>query len=214
MATQVDTDSVRRKLKFDYLKAKNDASSRTLDVFSQLLGYFQKPQIVVHDMIQDAANLIQRQFRLRWAMVGLKSQSDGLYRYEVHCGMRPDSWARQKARAYKLSDFALHTNSYNAGEISRLTRVYLEEENPLGKDDTGVLNRPILLGTRRKSDDETLEADFIDTLIVGPGDDLLGWIEYSGTVTMKFPDPMTIRNIEVISGILSAAITMQNQRRP
>jgi len=120
--------------------------------------------------------------------------------------MRPDAWASQKSRKYKKEDFNLRTDSYNAAEISKLSRVYLEEENPLGTTDITVLNRPVLFGGKRKADDDALEADFIDTLILGPDDDLLGWIEYSGTVTGKFPDALTVKNIEVIAGLLSIAL--------
>jgi len=204
----VDVESVKRRLRFDYLGARSDPTSRVLDGYVSLLTHFQKRPFVVRDMIQDTANWIHRQFRLRWCMIGLKGP-DGVYRYEVEAGMRPEAWAKQKAKLYKSTDFAPSAPNHTAGEISKLSRVYLEEENMLSDDDVQVVNRPALLRGRRKTDDETLEADFIDTLIFGPRDDLLGWIEYSGTLTGKFPDPMTIRFIEGISAILAAAITAQ-----
>ena len=211
MQDSMDVEAVKRKLKFDYLKIRNDPSSKNLETFSTLLSNFQRPQINVHDLIQEAANIIQKQFRFRWTMIGLKSQSDELYRYEVQVGMRAESWARQKVKVYKIADFDMK-GTYKAGEISKLTRFYPEEENQLFKEDQGVVNRPILLRAKRKTEDEALEADFIDTLILGPGDELMGWIEYGGTVAGKLPDIMTIRYIEVIAGILGAAITTQARR--
>jgi len=213
MQGSVDAEAVKRRLKFDYLKIRNDPSSRTLETFSTLLSNFQRPQTTIHDLIQEATNLIQKQFRFRWTMIGLKSQSDELYRYEVQVGMRAESWARQKAKVYKITDFDMKGN-YKAGEISKLSRFYPEEENPLFKEDEGVTNRPILLRGKRKTEDEALEADFIDTLILGPGDELMGWIEYGGTIAGKLPDVMTIRYIEVIAGILGAAMTAQARRGP
>jgi hypothetical protein len=207
----MDVEAVKRKLKFDYLKTRNDPSSRNLETFSALLSDFQRPQIAIHDLMQEATNLIQKQFRFRWTMIGLKSQSDGLYRYEFQAGMRAESWARQKVKVYKLTDFDMK-GAYKAGEISKLTRFYPEEDNPLFSEDQGVVNRPILLRGKRKTEDEALEADYIDTLILGPGDELMGWIEYGGTVAGKLPDLMTIRYIEVIAGILGAAITAQARR--
>jgi hypothetical protein len=205
----VDVESVKRRLRFDYLGARSDPTSRVLDGYVSLLAHFQKQPLVVRELIQDTANWIHRQFRLRWCMIGLRGP-DGVYRYEVEAGMRPDAWTKQKAKMYKYTDFAPSAQNYTAGEISKLSRVYLEEENELYKEDEGVVNRPALLRARRKADDETLEADFIDTLIMGPRDDLLGWIEYSGTLTGKFPDPMTVRFIEAISAIIAAAITSQS----
>lgn len=207
----MDIEIVKRKLKFEYLRMRNDPPSKNLELFSTILADLLRPQIMIHDLIQGAANLIQKQFRLRWTMIGLKSLSDGLYRYEVQNGMRADAWARQKARVYKVADFDMK-GSYKAAEISKLTRFYPEEENQLFAEDQQVVNRPILLRAKRKTDDEALEADFIDTLILGPGDDLLGWIEYGGTVVGKLPDPMTMRYIEVVAAILAAAITIQNRR--
>jgi hypothetical protein len=205
MFQAVDPETVKRKLRFDYMKAKNEASFKSLEVFTTLLEHFEKPQISLHDMIQEATQIIQKQFRLRWVMIGLKSRVDGKYRYEVHTGMRDDAWKRQSTKVYKYDDFNM-TNNYIAGEISPLTRVYLEEDNPLPKEDEIVVNRPALLKQRRRLAEDTLEADFIDTLIVGPNKDLLGWIEYPGTLTNKFPDPLMIRYIEVVSSIIAAAI--------
>jgi hypothetical protein len=211
MQESVGVEAVKRKLKFDYLKIRNDPSSRNLEILSTLLSNFQRPQLAIHDLIQEAATLIQKQFRFRWTMIGLKSQSDGIYRYEVQVGMRVESWARQKTNLYKLEDFDMK-GRHKAGEISKLTRFYPEEENPIFDEDRETVNRPILLRAKRKTEDEALEADFIDTLILGPGDELMGWIEYSGTVAGKLPDMMAVRYIEVIAGILGAAMTVQARR--
>ena len=205
----VGTDAVKRRLKFDYLKVKNDPLSKDLEIFTVLLAHFHRPQIIIHDMIHEAAALIQKQLRFRWCMIGLRDPVDMLYRYEVMAGMRSEAWTMQRAKVYKLADFDLNAANYRAGEISRLTRVYLEEENVLLKHDEGVVNRPALLRAKRKAEDEMLEADFVDTLILGPGDDLLGWIEYSGTIAGKFPDALTIRQIETVSAVLGAAIVLQ-----
>ena len=205
MFQAVGPEEAKRKLRFDYMKARNDPTFKSLDVFTTLLAHFEKPQISIHDMIQEATLIIQKQYRLRWVMIGLRSKADGKYRYEVHTGMRDDAWKRQSSKVYKYEDFNM-TDNYVAGEISKLTRVYLEEENPLPKEDEVVANRPVLLGSKRKLPEDTLEADFVDTLIMGPNDDLLGWIEYSGTFSGKFPDPLTIRHVEVAASIIAAAI--------
>lgn len=207
-----EPETVKRALRLKYLGARSEVTSKVLDGFGALLIKFHSHPLVIQDLIQEAANQIQRQFRLRYTMIGLKG-ADSVFRYEVQAGMRPDAWAVQKARTYSKDDFALVVEGYySAGEISRLTRVYLEEENPLGEEDVGVVNRPFMLKARRKSEDDTLEADFVNTLIVDDKNELLGWIEYSGTLTGKFPDPMTLRYIELMSVILSAAIASSFKR--
>jgi len=209
MVQLISVDSVKRKLKFDYLKIKNDPESKNLEVFTQLLGHFIRPQLSISELMHETATTLQKQFRLRWVMIGLKDKTDGRYRYMFMSGMRDEAWARQKTKSYRYEDFSPNSNGYKAGEMSNITRAYLEEENPLYDDDVNVVNRPALLRAKRKAEDETLEADFLDTLIVGPNSELYGWIEYSGTVTGKFPDALTIRHIEVIASILAAAIFPQ-----
>jgi hypothetical protein len=210
--TLLDPETVKRGLRINYLGARSDQASKLIDGFSALLARFQKKPVVVNDIIQDAANYIHRQFRLRWVMIGLRNPTDNLCTYRVESGMRPDVWEWQKKRTYKKEDFAMAKEGwYNAGEISRLTRVYLEEENPLGEEDVAqIVNRPFMMKATRTTQEDTLEADFIDTLILTPDNDLLGWIEYSGTIAAKFPDPMVFRWIEFISAILGAAISTQD----
>lgn len=205
-----DPETVKRGLRISYLGARSDHSSKLIDGFSSLLARFNTRPFVLQDLVQNAANYMHRQFRLRWVMIGLRSHSDGLYRYEVMAGVRPDAWEKQKVRVYKREEFApVVEGFFKAGEISRLTKVYLEEENPLGEEDIVKVNRPFLLKSKRKSQDDALEADFLDTLILDADNDLLGWIDYSGTITGKFPDAMTIRWVELIAAILSAGISSQ-----
>lgn len=206
----VDPETVKRKLRFDYLKSKNEPNARSLDGVLQLLWHFHKPHLIIHDFLQEASNTIQRQHRLRWVMIGLRGK-DGLYRYDVMSGMRDEAWARHKTKAYKKDDFTPESDRYNYGEISRLSRIYLEEQNPLYKEDEQSVNRPALLKSRRNSDETCLEADFVDTMILDPRNEPLGWIEYSGTVAGDFPDSMAIRNVELISAIAGAAMALQGR---
>ncbi|OGS51984.1 MAG: hypothetical protein A3K75_02780 [Euryarchaeota archaeon RBG_13_61_15] len=203
---QVSTDAVRRKVKFDYARVRNDPTSKTMELFQHLLKQSQKAGVSSQELVQETANILQKSFRLRWVMIGLLSPVDGLYRYEVHAGMRPEAWAKQKLKVYKFEDFQLVTASYNAGEMSKQTRIYLEEDNPLSEEDIATVNRPVLMKMTRKSEGEAKENDFTDTLVLGPRDELLGWIEYSGTITGTFADPMTVRSIEVVASILSSAL--------
>jgi hypothetical protein len=207
--TGIDKEIVKRALRTSYLAARSDPTSRLNDGYAALLARFQKHPLVVHDFIQAAANFLQRQFRLRWVMIGQKSP-DGLFRYEAMSGVLPEVWGKQRARTYTKEEFAPEvTGFFSAAEVSRLTRVYLEEDNPLGEEDMAKINRPVLLKSKRRSQEDALEGDFLDTLILDADNNLLGWIDYSGTMVGKFPDPMTIRWFELMSAILAAAISTQ-----
>lgn len=209
MMGTLDAETVKRRLRFDYARVKNEPGCRAVDGITALMAHFHRPQMNIVEVIQDASNIIQRQFKFKWVMVGIKSKSDGLFRYTVMTGMRPDVWESQRKRTYKAEDFEPSCGNYKFGEISELTRLYLQEENMLfSDDDKKLVQRPALLMTRRTGTSETLEADFIDTLIYGPGRTLLGWIEYSGTVANEFPQPVVIRQIEGYAAVLSAAIAL------
>ena len=209
MMGAIDTETVKRRLRFDYVRVKNEPASRAVDGITALMVHFHKPQLNINEVIQEASDIIQRQFKLKWIMIGIKGKNDGLFRYTVMTGMNREVWERQRKRTYRAEDFEPSCDNYKFGEISDLSRVYLQEENMLSsEEEKKLVQRPALLGTTRRSSSETLEADFIDTLMYGPGRDLLGWIEYSGTVANEFPQPVVIRQIEVYAAVLAGAVAL------
>ncbi|MCJ7490122.1 MAG: hypothetical protein MUO87_08315 [Thermoplasmata archaeon] len=213
---EVTPDQIEINLKMAYLKTRRDPNSRVLEGFVTLLEHFQKNHMVLAALLQEAADLIRSRFTLRYVMIGLKGP-DGKYKYEIMSGMRDDSWSAHRKKVYTLESFATSVPGwYSVGLISKLSRVYLEEKNPLGPGYETSVNRPALLSQQRSSIDTSLEADFFNTLIKGPRDELLGWIEYPGTVGGKLPDATVIRNVEVVASILGAAILYldRNRRTP
>ena len=210
---RVTPDHVEINLKMAYLKTRRDHHSRVLEGFVTLLEHFQRNHMALDALMQETADLIRSLFTLRYVMIGLKGQ-DGMYKYEFMSGMRDDSWAAHRKKVYTLESFATSVPGwYSVGVISKLSRVYLEEKNPLGPGYENSVNRPALLSQERSSIDSSLEADFFNTLINGPRDQLLGWIEYPGTLVGKLPDATVIRNVEVIASILGAAITFQDRKK-
>lgn len=207
----VDPNSVKRRLRFEYIKGRGEPAVKTLEGVMTLLQHFHRPSLSIHELSQEAASYIQKQYRLRWAMVGLRG-ADGLYRYEVMAGLRDEPWSRHKDNVYTRADFTPSADRFNFGDISSLTRIYLEEQNPLYNEDEKAVNRPALLRSKRDSDETCLEADFLDTLIIGGKDELLGWIDYSGTIANEFPDASVIRGVEAISAVIGAAIAVRGKR--
>ncbi len=204
---------VEMNLRKDYLSTRRDADAKVLEMYSTLLATLQKSHISLGTIMQEAADLVRNQFSLRYVMIGLRDR-DGKYRYAYMSGMRADSWAAHRKKVYTMDSFALTVNGwYSATAISDLTRVYLEEKNPLGPGYEDSVNRPALLSMRRSSVESSLEADFFNALIKGPRDDLLGWIEYAGTIGGKLPDASIMRSIEVVGSILAVAMHMHNRER-
>ncbi|HUV61850.1 MAG TPA: hypothetical protein VMW71_06765 [Thermoplasmata archaeon] len=204
---------VEANLKMAFIKTRRDHDSRVLEGFVTLLGHFQKDNLSLNALLQEAADLIKNLFSLRYVMIGLKGKN-GIFKYECMSGMRDDSWAAHRMKEYTLESFSSTVPGwYSAAEISSLTRVYLEEKNPLGPGYETSVNRPALLSMKRSSVESSLEADFFNTLIKGSREELLGWVEYPGTVSGKLPDAAVIRSIEVVASVLAAAITFQNRAR-
>ena len=208
----VTPHQVETNLKMAYLKSRRSPDTRVLEGFMTVLAHFRKDNLTIPVLLQETSDIIRTLFTLRYVMIGLKGR-DGKYRYERMSGMRDDTWAVNRKKEYTLESFSIVVPGwYSAGVISDLTRVYLQEKNPLGPEYESSVNRPALLSMRRSSIESSLEADYFNALIKGPRDELIGWIEYSGTVGGKLPDASVIRNIEVFASILAAAIACQEMK--
>jgi len=159
----------------------------------------------VDKLLNEAAEFIQRQFGIDNVAIGLKDPRDGLYKYRAMVGFRDDALEAHKKIAYRKEQF-FEDNEFHGVSISKYSRIYMAEDNVLTEAERGAYNRPALLGMKRKDSTDGLEGDYIDTGIYGRGDELLGWIEFSGTRSMKLPDIVTIRGVETIASIIAAAI--------
>jgi len=205
---RVDHDEIARKMKLDYSHGARDKNERALDGILSLFSHFQKPQMDLRALLVDAANVIHKQIGVANVSIGLKSASDGLFRYEVLVGFRPETEAAEKKLAYTEKQFSDDTE-YKGTMIGKISKLYLAEDLPYKDDEIGSYDRTALLGMRRLSPSDSLEADYIDIWIQGVNGKLLGWIEISGMRTGKLPDIPTIRRIEVIASIIGAALVQQ-----
>ncbi|MCJ7489570.1 MAG: hypothetical protein MUO87_05450 [Thermoplasmata archaeon] len=158
------------------------------------------------EFLQSAADVIRDKFWIKEVTMALRNRSDGLYRYEVMSGLSDASWEAHRQLAYTLEQCE-DPELYTSAQISNLTRLFLVEDNPYGKDEESTFNRELMLQSSRKSLDETIEGDYIDVRILGKGGALLGWIELSGTTDGKFPDVHTIKCLELLASVLGIALT-------
>jgi len=206
-----DHRTIPDKLKFDYSHSAVEPVQKSQEGIQSLLAHLRKPEIDVDALLLEAANLISRQYGIADVAIGLRDQKDGLYRYRAMAGFRDHAIEGHKTIAYAKEQFSAGCE-FNGSDISKYSRIYLEEDNVLSEEERKTYNRPALFARRRLSAAESLEGDYIDVKILGVGEDLLGWIEISGTRTMKLPDVTTIRWIEVIASIIAAALVKQVER--
>jgi hypothetical protein len=201
----IDHRTIPDKIKLDYSHGIKDPNQKALEGLQTLLSHFQGSQMDIDRLLKEAAEFIWRQFGIDNVAIGLRDPKDGLYRYRAMVGFRGDAWEAHKKIAYKREQF-FEQGEYHGVEISKCSRIYLAENNVPTEEEKGTYNRPVLLAMKRKEPTDSLEGDYIDTCIYGSGDELVGWIEISGTRTMKLPDVTTIRWVEVIASIIAAAL--------
>jgi hypothetical protein len=209
MPGPIDYRDIPRKMKLEYSFPAAGKTYKILDQIGELLVHFQKPQIDLRELMTDAANLMTKQFSLRSVGIGLKG-SDGIFKYEVLVGYRPETEAVTKKLAYTYEQFN-DVNIYKGTMISKYTKVFLQEDNPWLESEKEAYNQPSLLGMTRRSLDDYLEGDYIDTHILDKNDEVIGWIELAGTTTGKMPDVSAIRWIEFIGQIITAAVACQSK---
>lgn len=201
----IDHRMVSDKIKLEYSHGRRDSTQKTLEGVQTLLSHFQDSPKDIDKFLNDVAELIWRQFGIDNVAIGLKDPRDGLYKYKAMVGFRADALEAHKKIVYKKEQF-FEDGEYRGVKISRYSRLYLAEDNMPSEAETSAYNRPGLLSMKRRDATDSLEGDYIDVGIYGSRDELVGWIEISGTRTMKLPDVTTIRWVEVIASIIAMAL--------
>jgi hypothetical protein len=196
---------IASKMKLNYQHGTREANQRTLEIILKLLESCRKKDLDIRSLLQESADVIHDQFRLRWVAIGLKNPKDGLFRYETFVGFRDDAVRARKAQTFTNEDFT-EDAKYKGRIISEYSKMYFEEDKPYTEGAEATFNRPALLKSRRHGPDDALEADYVDVHIYGVDRELLGWIETSGTIMGKLPDVTTIKMIEVVASIIGTAI--------
>lgn len=202
---QFDHTEVGRTLKAEYIAAAKDASVRGLDAVHALLRDLFQPAARPDELAQRIVRLVFTQFNLREVSIGLKCQ-DGLYRYVTQHGMRADVWAAHQKLVYSEKEL-FDPKKYKYTSISKYTRLFLAEDEPYDDDERNTYSAHLSNKSVRRSLRDSKEGDYLDFLILGRGEEILGWIETSGTWDGRIPDARSIRSIEIIASLFGLALT-------
>ena len=188
-----------------YQYACSNPANERMDIVHGLIVKLADPSIDMHGFLQEVAETMHNKLGIKEVTIGLRSPSDGMYRYEVMAGLTDTEWGAHKTLSYKLEDF-YSQDVYKSMQISRYTRLLLAEDNPYASGEESTYERDVMLQSKRKSLDDTIEGDYFDILILGRGDDLLGWIEFSGMANGRFPDTETIKCLELLASVMGVAL--------
>jgi hypothetical protein len=126
-------------------------------------------------------------------------------------GLSDSEWEAHKKLSYKREDFDSQ-EVYKFMQISKYTRLLLAEDNPYANGEDATYERELMLQSKRKSLDDTIEGDYLDICIFGKGDDLIGWIEISGMENGRFPDTETIKCLELLASVIGVALSRRAHR--
>lgn len=211
-ATLTDHTEVGRRMRFNYAHGYKDAIVKELETLQVILEHFERRPVDSDALMKDAVNLICKQFGIANATIGLRDP-DGMYRYKIMVGLRPEIQEAQSKLSYTEKQFG-EESDYKGTKISKFTKVYLEEDIVPDRPDSELYNRPGLLGGRRLNAESCLEGDYIDYHILGVNSALLGWIETGGTRTGKMPDTTTIRLIELMASMIGVVLSTPEMTKP
>jgi len=206
----VPPSEVSMKMRLDYTHGLRDQTSKLLEAILAIGAKLEKPSFDLRAIMQESAVTITRNLGIASVAIGLWNPTLRKYKYEILEGINPEATKGFMGLSYDRNEL-LDPKTYPCHDISRMTKIFLGEEHPYAHNEEFSYNKPILLGMNRYAVDESLEADYLCTFFRGPGDEILGWMDISGTRMRKLPDSTTIRWIELIAQIVGLAVRMRSQ---
>jgi len=193
--------AIRNQLK----QTITNEESRIIDGIHQFITVAQQPPVTVERIIHEAALAIYRMFSFKEITIGLKSESDGRYRYLEFLGISKAAEEAMRKLSYSLEEF-FDYDDYPAIRLSKVTELCIVEENPLLEFERETYDRTTFLSRARQSPDEFIEGDYIDISMYDLKDVLIGWIELSMPRYNKMPSIQTIYRLELFASVLSVLI--------
>jgi hypothetical protein len=203
----IKPEVIKKRMWLEYQYACTNPAGERLECIHRLINDLADPKLDMLAFLQEAADTIRNKLGIKEVTIGLKSLPDGKYRYAVMSGLHDDNWEAHKQLAYTFEEF-FSQDIYKFMQISKYTRLYLAEDNPYDVDEEGTFHRDVMLQSARKSLDDTIEGDYIDILILGKGEELLGWIEISGMQNGKFPDGQMMKSLELLASVTAIALSL------
>jgi hypothetical protein len=200
-------------MKLEHTFSRRAEDHRMIDRMMRVLELSRAPKPDINLILQEAASTIHRQFLIRQVTIGLRSNGDGLYRYVAMSGLSDRTWAAHRRLTYSLKDF-VDDSRYPSYAISKYTKVFFIEDEPYAQGEEDTYDMSLSIGTTRNSLTDSREGDYLDSHILGRNDNLLGWIEYSGTWSGTLPDVTTVKWIEAIASMIGVILQSDSSGSP
>ena len=205
----VEAGDVARKLKLDYARGVKDQHEKAVEGTNELWERILQPDVEIKTLAKDACEFICKRFSIASTAIALRSSADFKYRYEAVAGLSDEIVAGFMKLSY-TRDELLNSSTYKSHEVSKYSRIFLGEEHPYAAGEEFSYSHPGLMGMKRRSLTDSLEADYIDTFILDAAGEIAGYIEISGTRLRKIPDTTTIKWVELIAFMFGAALRLRH----
>ena len=206
--TYVGPKDVVLKMKIDYSRGIKDHTTKNLDGICNLVWRVEQPGFDPDVFMKEMADLIWKHFSIDGVAIGVWDPVDRLFKYRAVSGFEKESEDGYKKLTY-TKDQLLNPSVYPSYEISKHTRLFLAEDHPYAEGEEFTYRRPGLIGLKRRTATDSLEADYLDSFFFSPEGEILAFIEISGTRTRKLPDTVTIRWTELLANILGTALRLK-----
>lgn len=204
----VSPQEVAHKMRLEYSRGVKSRTVRTLQGANELLERLDRHDFDLGMFLKDAAEFLSRQVGIATVTIAVWNPTIQRYRFRAAVGLREEGLKSLEKLSF-TKDQVFDEKRYPSHEISRHTRLYLDEERAYVSGEESSFARPSMLSMKRTSSTESLEGDYLCVFFYGRNRETLGWIELSGTRMRMLPDTETILWAELIARILGMAVTLK-----
>ena len=180
-----------------YASERQEPFEKFLRKISKFLNDSKAPGRDRKSILMSALMTIQSFTKFRECTIGLRDL-DGMYRFKAMTGFADEAMRAREELTFSAEDMK-DIAFYRPVIICRFALFHLLERKPYKPGMERTYNRPELLSASRKNPDDMIEGDYIEILIRGRSQEILGWIELSGTSDGKLPSREEVLQAEFFS---------------
>jgi len=201
----VEPKDVALRMRLDYSHGMKDHTTKVIEEIAGLCAKAKQVNLDLDSFLKDTADIISRLFGIASVAIAVWDPALRAYKFRIATGIGQEGTQLYKNMSFTKEQI-LDDRTYPCYEISKQTKLYLSEDHPYVEGQESTFARPALIGMKRRSLSDSLEADYLCVFVKGSDDEILGWFEISGTRLRKLPDVTAIKWIELIACILGAVI--------
>jgi len=205
-------------------KSKRDIDLKFVSFIKEKYSLFPKNEMEIHieniqnwllksrvkgeslkDILTFTARTIYRIFDFKEVAIGLRSEKDNLYRYQILFGFTKETEDRLRRLSYTSEELDSYER-FPGIMLSSITDFCIAEERVTEEGEEFTYNRPLALLKERKALDDFIEGDYLDISFFDRKLQLLGWLELSNTKTGKLPSRESLKWLEMFATIIGIIV--------